>query len=30
MILGRGDLIVNSTSVSPVVTLGLEWVPPLL
>lgn len=30
MILGRGDLLVNSTSVSPVVTLGLEWVPPLL
>ncbi len=29
MILGRGDLLVNSTSVSPVVTLGLEWVPPL-
>jgi hypothetical protein len=26
-VLGRGDLLVNNTSVAPVVTLGLQWTP---
>lgn len=27
IVVGRGDMIVNQTSASPVLTLGLEWVP---